>query len=107
MASQTTSRSELDSAKERLRIPELWRILCLPGEPVTRDGVKFPSPLRPDVHPSCSFYDGGKLMTDWSTGQSYDAIGFVREALGIGKGEAIRRFLEIANGSQLSARQTP
>jgi hypothetical protein len=107
MASPTISRSEIDAAKDRVRLPELSRILNLPGEPPSRDGVKFPSPLRPDAHPSCSFYDGGKLMTDWSTGQSYDAIDFLRAAFGIGKGEAIRRFLEIANGLQPIARQTP
>lgn len=40
------SRSELDSAKDRLRIPELWRILGLPAEPPTREGVKFASRRR-------------------------------------------------------------
>jgi hypothetical protein len=91
-------RAEIESAKERLRIPELWRILALAGEPPTRDRVKFPSPLRPDAHPSCSFYDGCKLMTDWSDGKHYDAISFLGEALGLKNGEAIRRFVEIANG---------
>jgi len=37
-------RSEIDAAKERVRIPELWRILNLPGEPPSKDGVKFRSP---------------------------------------------------------------
>jgi len=91
-------RSEVDAAKDRLRIPELWRILSLPGEPVTRDGVKFCSPLRPDAHPSCSFYNGGKHMTDWSAGKDYDAVDFIGEALGLRNGEAIHRFVEIANG---------
>ncbi len=95
-------RSELDAAKERLRIPELWRILALPGEPVTRDGEKFSSPLRPDAHPSCSFYDGCKRMKDWSTDQDYDAIDFVGEALGLQNGEAIRKFKELANGHRVS-----
>jgi hypothetical protein len=96
------NRSELDTAKERLRIPELWRILNLPGEPATRDGVKFCSPLRSDSHPSCSFSDGCKLMTDWSRGQHYDAINFLGEVLGLQNGEATKRFLEIANGHQVS-----
>ena len=107
MASQTTSRSELDSAKERLRIPELWRILNLPGEPITRDGVKFSSPLRPDVHPSCSFYDGGKRLKDWSTNRNYDAIDFLGEALTLQNGESIRRFLDIANGDKVTAAHAP
>jgi hypothetical protein len=92
------SRSDLDSAKDRLRIPELWRILKLPGEPVTRDGVKFCSPLRPDVHPSCSLRNGGKQMKDWSAGKDYDAVALLGAALGLRNGEAIRRFVEIANG---------
>jgi len=95
-------RSEIDAAKERIRIPGLWRILSLPGEPPTRDGVKFCSPLRPDRHPSCSFDNDCKLMSDWSTGQHYDAIKFLGEALGLQNGEATKRFLEIANGHQLS-----
>ncbi len=101
------SRSVLDAAKDRLRIPELWRILRLPGEPQTRDGIKFSSPLRPDAHPSCSFCDGCKRMADWSTGKSYDAIDFLGEALGLRNGEAIRRFLEIANGSPITIDYTP
>jgi len=98
MASQPISRSDLDAAKDRLRIPGLWRILSLLGEPVTRDGVKFSSPLRPDAHPSCSFYDGCKRMTDWSAGKDYDAVDFISEALGLQNGEAIRKFIELANG---------
>jgi hypothetical protein len=100
-------RSQLDMAKARLRIPELWRILNLPGEPVTRDGVKFSSPLRPDAHPSCSFYDECKHMTDWSAGKDYDAIDFLSEALGLQNGEAIRKFREIANGRQVSIAPAP
>jgi hypothetical protein len=101
------SRSELDSAKDRLRIPELCRILGLPGEPITRDGVKFSSPLRPDAHPSCSFYDGCRRMKDWSTGKDYDAVDFLGEALGLQNGEAIRKFLEIANGHPIAAEHSP
>jgi hypothetical protein len=107
MASPMISRSELEAAKERLRIPELWRILNLAGEPPARDDVKFSSPFRIDVRPSCSFRYGGKRMKDWSTDKSYDAIDFLREALGINKGEAIRRFVEIANGHRVTVEHTP
>src|SRR5712671_5487220 len=106
MASPMISRSEIDAAKDRVRLPELCRILKLPGELPSRDGVKFPSPLRPDVHPSCSLYDGGRRMKDWSTGKDYDAVDFLGEALSLRNGEAIRRFLEIANGHQPTAEQT-
>ncbi|MBV9877605.1 MAG: hypothetical protein JO025_22960 [Verrucomicrobia bacterium] len=105
--SLTTSRSDLDAAKDRLLIPELWRILSLPGEPPTRDQLKFSSPLRTDAHPSCSFYRGCKRMRDWSTGKDYDAVDFLGEALGLKNGEAIRKFLEIAAGNAITINYTP
>jgi hypothetical protein len=107
MMSPIASRSDLDAAKDRLLLPELWRILNLAGEPPTRDRVKFSSPLRPDAHPSCSFYDGCRRMRDWSTGKDYDAVDFLGEALGLKNGEAIRRFLEIANGSPVALDYVP
>lgn len=107
MTSQMISRSDLDAAKDRLRLPELWRILNLPGEPPTEDGVKFSSPLRPDANPSCSFYDDGRLMTDWTSGMHYDGVKFIGEALSLTKREAIRRFVEIANGRPLTIDRVP
>ena len=51
-----------ESAKERLTIPELWRLLNLPGNP----GRSCRSPFREDRNPSFSVYDGavegGKTM---------------------------------------------
>lgn len=99
--------SEIEAAKERIRLPELWKILALPGEPPARDGVKFASPLRPDVHPSCSFYRGGRRMRDWTTGEDYDGIAFLSEAQGIKNAEAIRRFFEIANGRPVTVNPSP
>jgi hypothetical protein len=107
MAIPKISRSDLGSAKDRLRLPELWSILNLPGDPPTRDNVKFSSPLRPDAHPSCSFYDGCKRMRDWSTEKNYDAIDFLGEALGLRNGPATRRFVEMANGHSLTVNQAP
>lgn len=107
MSAGTKSRSELDAAKERLRIPELWRILNLPGEPPARDGVKFSSPLRPDANPSCSFYSDCQRMRDWSAAKNYDAVDFLGEALGLKNGEAIRRFIEIAHGRPISVDYSP
>jgi hypothetical protein len=99
--------SEIEAAKERIRLPELWKILALPGEPPARDGVKFASPLRPDVHPSCSFYHGCRRMRDWSTGEDYDSVAFLSEAQGVKNGEAIRRFVEIANGHPITVNPSP
>jgi hypothetical protein len=107
MATQLISRSELEAAKDRVLIPELWRILNLSGEPPVRDGVKFSSPLRPDAHPSCSFYNECRRMRDWSTGKDFDAVDFLGEALGLRNGEAIRRFIEIANGRPVTVGLPP
>src|ERR1700693_4367045 len=107
MTSTQITRIELDTAKDRLRLPELWRILKLPGEAPTRDRVKFSSPLRPDAHPSCSFYDDCRRMMDWSTGKKYDGVTMLGEALGWKNGEAIRRFVEIANGRPLTTDRAP
>lgn len=107
MGTLTKSRSDLDTAKDRLRLPELWRILNLPGEPPMRDGVKFSSPLRPDANPSCSFYDGCMRMMDWSQGKSYDGVAIVGEVLGLKNGEAIRRFVEIASGRPITVQPAP
>ena len=107
MAILLKSRSEIKAAKERIRLPELWQILGLPGEPPTRDGVKFASPLRPDAHPSCSFYDECKRMMDWSAGKNYDAIEFLAQALSLKNAEGIRRFIEIANGRPVTVAPVP
>jgi hypothetical protein len=37
-------------------------------------------------------------MIDWTTGKSYDGIDLLGERFGLKNGEAIRRFVEIANG---------
>jgi hypothetical protein len=37
-------------------------------------------------------------MKDWSAGKDYDAVAFIGEALGLQNGEAIRKFIELANG---------
>lgn len=102
MTATQITRIELDAAKDCLRLPELWRILNLPGEPPTEDGVKFASPLRPDAHPSCSFYDDCRRMMDWSQGKSYDGVAIIGEVLGLKNGRAIQRFVEIANGRPIN-----
>jgi hypothetical protein len=102
MSEATTSpipRDRIEEAKARFTIPVLWRMLGLPGSPPAKDGVKFSSPFRPDKTPSCSLYDGGKLMTDWSLGKTYDGIAFVAEAKQLGNGEAFIDLLKMAGMS--------
>lgn len=46
-------------------------------------------------------------MRDWSTGKDYDAVTVLGEALGLKNGEAIRRFIEIANGCPVTVDFVP
>ena len=65
----TASESPLQAATERLTIPELWRLLNLPGNP----GRSCRSPFREDHNPSFSIYDSGHLWKDHGTGLGGDA----------------------------------
>jgi hypothetical protein len=86
--------SELDAAKDRLRIPELWHLLGCPGEP----GKSCRAPYREDRKPSLSIYAGGMRWYDFATGEGGDAIDFLGKVVGVANGEAIRQFLERASG---------
>jgi hypothetical protein len=86
--------SELDAAKERLRIPELWHLLGCSGEP----GKSCRAPYREDRKPSLSIYAGGMRWYDFATGEGGDAIDFLGKVVGVTNGEAIRQFLERVNG---------
>jgi hypothetical protein len=97
------SHSEIEAAKERLRIPELWRILRLEGEP----GKICRSPFHEDRKPSFSVYDGGLRAKDFATGENFDGISFLAKVRGLSNGEATRAFLEIANGSAITIDYTP
>jgi hypothetical protein len=94
MGTLTKSRSELDAAKERLRIPELWHLLGCPGEP----GKSCRAPYREDRKPSLSIYADGTRFYDFATGEGGDAIDFLGKVVGVTNGETIRQFLERASG---------
>ena len=81
-------------AKDRLLIPELWRILDLPGTP----SKSCRCPWREDHKPSFSVSDDGLLWNDFTTGQGGDAIDFLREATGLSKDAAFKKFMEMAGG---------
>ena len=56
--------------KAKLSLREVARLCGI--ELPERDKVKFRSPFRPDQTPSCTvFHD---RITDWSTGETIDAI---------------------------------
>jgi hypothetical protein len=66
--------------RERYTIGELWGILRLPGEP-PRPGKKFPSPFRPDRHPSCDVSKCGRWFADRSRGLNLNVVEFAKHAL--------------------------
>lgn len=82
----------LHGAKARLRIPELWRLLCLPGEP----GKSCRCPWRNDHNPSFSIFDDGTRWKDHGTGEHGDAIDFLAQARDLSNADAIREFKRLA-----------
>ena len=86
----------LAEAKERIRIPDLWRILGLPG-----DCLKNPchSPLYEHAEkPSFSVSAEGDLFNDFRTGHKGDAVTFLQLATGLSTKEAIHKFIGLAGG---------
>jgi antitoxin (DNA-binding transcriptional repressor) of toxin-antitoxin stability system len=80
-------------AKERLRIPELWRLLNLPGEAAK----SCRSPLRADdANPSFSVFDDGLRWKDHGTGEHGDAVDFLARARSLSLKDAIAEFKRLA-----------
>lgn len=80
-------------AKDHLRIPELWRLLGLPGEPAKSSR----SPLRADdTNPSFSVFNDGLLWKDHGTGEHGDAIDLLARARNLSLKDAIAEFKRLA-----------
>ncbi len=88
-----TGPSPLDRAKERLRIPELWRLRQWPGEP----GKSCRCPWRPDKDASGSVFAEEKLFKDFSTGETLDAPALLAKVEGLNAAEACKRFIALAD----------
>ena len=91
---QPKNRDQLDAAKARVSIPDAWRALVLPGEPLRT----CCSPFREDRHPSFSIFADGRGWKDFATGEKGDVVSFVKRATACTDAEAIRRVLELAGG---------
>ncbi|MGB8473260.1 MAG: CHC2 zinc finger domain-containing protein [Candidatus Acidiferrum sp.] len=87
--------SELEFAKQQLRIPDLWRFFHLPGKP----GASCKSPFREDKRASFSVSRDGLLFNDFATNDAGDAIDFLQRAAGLPHKEAFKKFIELAGGS--------
>ncbi len=79
-------------AKQTYTIPDLWRMLGLPGEP--KVGMNC-SPLREERRPSFSIYDGGRKFKDHGgDGAQGDLIAFVQAATDWNHAEIRDYFIE-------------
>ena len=74
----------------------LRAVASLCGIELPRDGVKFRSPFRPDLHESCTIK--GDLFTDWSRDEKLDQIGFYAAAKGIENGQAFKELRRMTGG---------
>ena len=70
--------NDFDYLKQAYRIYEAWEDLGLPGEPME----SCQSPLRDDVTPSFSVFDGGRKWRDHGTEEHGDVFDFVQIATG-------------------------
>lgn len=93
------SRAMIDAAKQRLRIPRLWRLLNIPGKPQ----ASCHSPFRDDKRASFSVFDEGRQAKDHATGENFDAPAFLGKALGLSTGEALKRFIAMAGGEEVAS----
>ena len=59
----------IETAKDALRIPELWERRGWPGTP----GRACPVPYRDDSRPSGSVFRDGLLFHDFGSGETFDA----------------------------------
>ena len=85
--------STIEAAKDRLRIPLVWRLCGFEGKP----SLCCRSPFREDRNPSFSVYDDGLRWKDFASGEAGDAIDFLGKARGIENREAVREFLALAD----------
>jgi len=84
----------LDKAKERLSIPEAWRLLGLAGQP--KIGMNH-SPFREDKNPSLSIFGDGRRWKDHGSGDGGSVVDFVATAKNIPGRKAVREVLRLAD----------
>ncbi len=85
----------IEEAKDRLRIPALWKRFDLPG-----DCSKNPCrcPFHEDRSASLSVSKDGLLFNCFAGCGKGDAIDFLQLATGLSRTEACKKFIELAGG---------
>lgn len=85
----------IHEAKDRLRIPALWRMLNLEGEPDS----SCPCPLHLDRRNSFSVWEDGRRFKCHSGCGAGDAPELLRLARNLSERDACREFIRLAGGS--------
>ncbi|MFZ4765334.1 MAG: hypothetical protein ACOYMN_10310 [Roseimicrobium sp.] len=85
----------IDEIKARLAIPDVWRMLQLPGAP----GKSCGSPFRADKKPSFSVFDEGRRFRDHATGDGGTVIDFIQLALNVPLDGALKWAREQCGGA--------
>ena len=85
---------DLSIAKEKITIPDLWRLRNWPGKP----GRSCRVPWREDRAPSGSVFADGKLFYDFASGETVDAPGLLARVEGLTPRAACQQFIGLAGG---------
>jgi hypothetical protein len=93
----------ITEAKHRLLMPQLFRMLNVPGLVPERDGHTFSCPFASrhkhgDSKPSFNFYSRLSRFRCFGCGAAGDGPDFVAEWLDIAANEAVKKFIALAGG---------
>jgi hypothetical protein len=86
---------ELREAKNRLRIPELWKRLGLPGDP--KIGFNL-CPFHREKSPSFHIFDDGRMFKCFGCAKAGDAVIFFEGISNKSRKEAVHEFIALAGG---------
>ncbi len=95
----TPAVSALELAKEKLAIPDLWRMRNWRDKP----GRSCRVPYREDRTPSGSVLSGGRLFHDFTSGETFDAPGLLARVEQVNAPEACRLFIQLAGSANAPA----
>lgn len=103
---------DIADAKRRVLLPELARILRIPGKIPERDGELVPCfwherHKHGDSRPSFNFHSGLTRYRCFGCGCTGDAGDMIAEFCGILQEDGLRRFIEIAGGESSPAHPLP
>ena len=92
----------LDEAKVRLRIPDLWEMLSLPGD--CRNNPCHSPFYERTSRPAFSIFDDGRAFKDHRTDAKGSAVDFLILATALPRSAACVKFIELAGGRRCDAR---